>query len=55
MKSKFKANDKISIPWNGAKVEATIIDVLNTQLFVQFDSGQQGFVFQSEAKKLKRE
>ena len=49
----FNKDDKVVVPWNGQKVNAVVVDVLNTMLFVKFDQGGEGFVFHAEALKVK--
>ena len=44
----FQENQKIIVPFNGERVDATIVDVLNTMVFVNIDSGGQGFFFKAE-------
>jgi len=49
MSKVFSPNDKVVVPWNGQQVDALVVDVLSTMLFVKFDQGGEGFVFQAEA------
>tara|TARA_R110002153_G_scaffold185017_1_gene338163 strand:- start:456 stop:629 length:174 start_codon:yes stop_codon:yes gene_type:complete len=51
MSKVFSPNDKVVVPWNGQQVDALVVDVLSTMLFVKFDQGGEGFVFQAEARK----
>jgi|TARA_B110000879_G_C10817298_1_gene372699 hypothetical protein len=46
----FKERDEVVVPINGERIDAIIIDVLDTMLFVQYDKGQ-GFVYKAEAVK----
>jgi len=52
MSKTFKPRERVLVPINGERLEATVIDVLNTQLFVQYDKGN-AFVHISETQKLK--
>ena len=51
----FKPKDKVSIPWNGERIDAVVVDVLDVMLFVDFDQGGQGFVYKAEAILIKEE
>jgi ribosomal protein S1 len=51
----FSKDDKVVVPWNGQKIDAIVVDVLNTMLFVKFEQGGEGFVFQAEASKTKND
>lgn len=48
----FKEHDQVLAPINGERVKATIIDVLDTMLFVQYDQGQ-AFIYKAEALPIK--
>jgi len=49
-KQLFEERDKVLVPINGERVDAIIIDVLDTMLFVEYDKGQ-AFIYKAEAVK----
>mgnify|MGYP006077727667 CR=1 FL=1 len=48
----FTTGMQVEIPFNGEKRVATIVDVLNTMLFVDLEEGGSAFVYHAEVREI---